>query len=75
MRSKIGYGFALVAALVFALSGVAGAEVVTGVTDIATDVGGDLKDTILALITALIPLAVGVFLAKKAFHMARSWVS
>jgi hypothetical protein len=74
LRSKAGYAVALVGALVMALTGVAHASVVTGVTGIASSAGGDLKDTVLALITVLIPLAIAVFLAKKAFHMARGWV-
>lgn len=45
-----------------------------GAVALATDAGESLQETAIAVITALIPLGVGVFLAKKAFGWAKSFV-
>jgi hypothetical protein len=45
-----------------------------GAVALATDAGEGLKDTAIAVITALIPLGVGVFVARKALSWAKSFV-
>lgn len=44
------------------------------VVGLATDAGGALKETGIAIVTALLPLGVGLFLAKRAFGWAKSMV-
>lgn len=46
----------------------------TGVVTLATDAGDSIKDTAIAVITALIPLGVGVFLARRALGWAKGMV-
>lgn len=46
----------------------------TAAVNLASDAGGDLKDTAIAVFTALIPLGVGVFVARKALSWAKSFV-
>jgi predicted alternative tryptophan synthase beta-subunit len=50
------------------------AAVDTGVTSLVTSTGADIKDTALASIGILIPLAVGVYLARKAFSWAKAFI-
>lgn len=56
-----------------AFAGVAGATPSDAET-VATTAGTSFKDTGIDVITVLVPLAVGLIVAKRAFAMARSWV-
>lgn len=45
------------------------------VVSLATDAGTSIKDTAIGIITVLIPLAVGVYLATKALPWAKRMIS
>lgn len=69
-----GQTFAVVTFAVFAgLAGVAGASPSDAAT-VATTAGTEFKDTGIEVIKVLVPLAVGLIVAKRAFNMARGWV-
>jgi hypothetical protein len=42
--------------------------------DLASDAGENLKVTGIAIVTALLPFGVGLYLARKAFGWAKSMV-
>jgi uncharacterized membrane protein len=46
----------------------------TAVTALATTAGTDIKDTAIAVVGALIPFAVSVYLVKKALPWAKSMI-
>lgn len=46
----------------------------TAVTGLATDAGTDIKDTAIAVVGALIPFGVSVYLVKKALPWAKSMI-
>jgi hypothetical protein len=75
MKTKIGYGFAIATALVAGITTSAFAAADASVVSLATDAGTSIKDTAIGVLTVLIPLAVGVFLARKALPWAKRMVS
>ncbi len=75
IKQKLGVGAALTLSLVATLAGVAHAAVDSAVVDLATGAGTSIKDTAIAVLTVLIPLAVGVFLARKALPWAKRMIS
>lgn len=52
----------------------AGATVDSDVVDAATTAGTDLKDTAIAVILVLIPMAIAVFLTAKVISWAKRFV-
>lgn len=50
------------------------AEADAGAVALATSAGESLKETTLAVIEVLVPLGVGVFVARKALSWAKSFV-
>lgn len=65
---------AVVALSLFAMAGIAGATVDSSVVTLTTTSATDMKDTALAVITAIVPLAVAVLLAMKAIPWARKFL-
>lgn len=47
------------------------AVVDSSVVDIAQNAGADFKDTAVAVIVVLVPLAIGIFLARRALPWAK----
>ncbi len=75
LYNKVGYGFAATVAIVTGFATQAFAAADTGVVTLASDAGTSIKDTALGIITVLIPLAVGVYLARKALPWAKRMIS
>lgn len=67
---KLSVGASLAMATVFGWVGIAGAVTPTP-EQLATDSGTAFRDTGIAIIAVLIPLAVALLLAKKALPWAR----
>lgn len=53
--------------------GTAGATADADVVDAVTAGGTNMSDTMLAIASALIPLAIGVFVARKAWRVIRGF--
>ena len=74
IKNKLAFGLALTVSVVTGLAVAASAAVDTGVVDLATSAGTSIKDTGLAILTVLIPLAVGLYLARKALPWAQRMI-
>ena len=71
---KVAVGASLVWALVLGVALDAFAQTAADPVSLATDAGTDMRDTAIAVIAALIPLAVALLLAKKALPWARKFL-
>lgn len=72
--NKLSAAVLTVCASIFLFASAASATVSTEAVDTATSVAGDLKDTFLAVVAVLIPIAVTILLVKKALPMAKRWL-
>jgi len=69
IAQKLGFGAAFVVACVVGLATSAMADVDSTVSAAAISGGTDMGDTMVAIALAMIPLAIGVLVAKRAFRV------
>lgn len=71
--NKLTVALAVVTASVVGFVGNAFAAENEAIVDAATAGGTDMSDTMLAIAAALIPLAIGVWIARKAWKIIRGF--
>lgn len=74
IKAKLAYlpGAVMVAVVVLAANAWAVAD--PDAVALATSTGTSFKETTLGVLTAIVPLAVAVIVAKRAFRMAKGWI-
>lgn len=71
--NKVTVTLGLVMAAVVGFVSTAGAVADPVIVDSVTDGGTNMSDTMLAIAAALIPLAIGVFIARKAWRFLKAF--
>lgn len=71
-KASVGLGVIVTAVLGFVAT--AGATANEDIVDAVTAGGTDMSDTMLAIAAALIPLAIGVYIARKAWRFLKGFI-